>query len=90
MSGALGSMLGEDLHAFLLRADEAVLLVRLVADGRGRVHSLRPGQRGGEGCFHLGLFGPANLVGGKTKITGGDEIDLVFLSLGCLAMAGSA
>jgi len=65
---------GENLHAFFLRANEAVLLLGFVRVGADElVAKFR--HRGGERLFHGGLRGPAQLVGGGTEIAVGDEKD---------------
>ncbi len=66
--------MGEDLHAFFLRCDEAVAL-RLL-EGMC-AHELVPEvrHRGGELLFHRGLGRPAFLVGGEAQVAIGDEQD---------------
>ena len=65
----------EDLHAHLLRINEAVLL--LLVEGM-RAHD-RPafGLEGlGEDGFHLRLLGPAFLVGREAQIAAGDQVNV--------------
>ena len=67
--------LAKNLHAHLLRINEAVLLfavIRMGAHHRPALGLERPGQRG----LHLGLLGPAFLVGGKAQVAVGHQIDV--------------
>lgn len=65
---------GEDLHAFFLGADEAVLHVLLVGVGADELVA-EGGDDLGELFFHGGLGRPALFVGGLAKVAVGDEID---------------
>ena len=68
----------EDLHAHLLRINEAVLL--LLVEGVGAHDGPAFGFQGlGEGGFHLRLLGPALLVGGKAQVAAGNKVNV----LGC-------
>ena len=67
----------EDFHAFFLRLNEAVLLIRLV---RVRANEFVAFALDGlaKGGFHLFLRGPADLICGEAEIATGDEKDLSF------------
>ena len=84
----LGIDLPEDLHPFLLRADEAVLLVRLVGM---RPHQFVAGL--GHGARQLGLHlllgRPALLIGRQPQVAAGDQQDLLLLTLIGLVMVGN-
>ncbi len=69
---------GEDTHPFLLRADEPVLLVRLVGMG---TDELVAGVCHGppQGLLHLLLGGPADLVGREPQVAAAHEQDLLLL-----------
>ena len=64
----------EDLDAFPLAGDEAVLLFRIV-----RMRPFDDAALGfessGQSLLHGFLRGPAGLIGRKTQITAGDEVD---------------
>ena len=69
---------GEDLHAFLLRADEAVLFVGLERMGADQlVAGVGDGPR--ELLFHLRLRGPAVVIGRQPQVAAGHQQHLVLL-----------
>jgi hypothetical protein len=64
----------EDLNALPLAGDEAVLLLRII--GMGSFDDAALGfESCGKGILHGLLRGPAGLIGGKTQIAAGDEVD---------------
>ena len=69
----VGIDVAEDLHAFLLIADEAVLFVLLVRVAADELVALGL-ECGGEGLLHRGLGGPALLVGGEAEVAVDDEL----------------
>jgi len=79
--GRVGIDTGEDFHAFLLRGDEAVFHVGLVAVGADEFVA-KVGDGGGEGLFHFLLGGPADGVGGVAEVAVGDQRDGFFGGFG--------
>ena len=74
---------GEDAHPFLLRSDEAVFFVLLVGMGTNQLVS-RVRDAPPQCLFHLVLGGPAVLVGRKSQVAAGDQVNLFLLGFGRL------
>ena len=70
----IGIDVAKHLDALLLRADEAVAQLRFVRVGADQSVAKR-GDGGRELGLHLGLGGPALLVGGSAQVAVGDELD---------------
>ena len=76
----LGVDSGEDLHPFLLRADEAMPFVGLERMGADQL-AAEAGDGAAQRLLHLLLRRPAALVGGGPQIAVGDEQHLIGFDL---------
>ena len=74
----IGIELAKYFHAHLLRIDETMLLLFVERMGADDVPTFGFESFAEDG-FHFGLFGPAFLVCGKTKVAIGEEIGVLCL-----------